>query len=402
MVEPAPPSRSAPAPGVSLREFPVRPVWPRLLSTAKIAAAPSRILLGSLLVVVLGLIAGIPRLWISDGAADPAKVAGEWTSLAAGRFEKAFRGLDLSEFIGGSVMLLVDSWAMAFKSDPWSFLAIAVPGLAIAGIIGGAIARSAAETFVGRSTPTGTNALAFALRRVRSFGVVLLAPLVVIGLLYLVNAIAGWAALSIPWVQVVGSVLALVAIGFAALMVALAAAYVVAAPMLPGALACEGTDAIDAVQRVVAYAWSRPGRTLLYGATLLVLGILLASIIGATVGLVNQIAAQSLTVWLPGDKAAYLRMWLISGEAAYTMTINETASLKASGRVLGFCGKVPTVLGAGYLLSFVFSAGSVWYLLMRLVCDGQEPEELWFPSGPVARPDEGGGSAGTNSETGDE
>jgi len=337
-------------------------------------------------------------MWLEDKSRNPASVFGEQAVTATRLIGASVDDLSLPKFFRGAIQLTVGTWTAAFKSGPWSFLAIAVPSLIFAGIIGGAIARSAAETFVGRPTPRGVAAFTFAAKRARSFAIVLLAPWAVLGLLYLLNAILGWLGLSLPWVQVAGAVLGFVGVVGAALIFAVVGAYAVAAPMLPAALACEGTDAIDAVQRVAAYAWGRPGRLLLYGATLLVQGLFLAVVLVGIVGVVNLVAAESLTLWLPNDKGSYLRVWLISGEAPFTMSIQETASLKATGRVLGFWGKVPLLLVAGYLASFVFSGGSVWYLLMRLICDGQEPEELWSPSGPVLRPE---GDQGANGEPAD-
>ena len=397
MPEPSAVSPSSSVPGRPLRDLPPRAVWPRIFAAARLAAAPSRLLMGTLLAVLLGLVSKIPSIWINKGDPNPVDLLSTRSASAADKLGNAVFGLKFDAAAGSLIDLLVGSVTTAFRAGPWSFLAVAIPALILSGIIGGAIARSAAVSFVGRGTPTGFEVAGFALKRAKSFGVVLLAPWVVVGLVFLVNAIFGWAALSIGYVQVVGAVLSGIALLLAAVMFALVAAYAVGAAMLPSALACEGTDAIDAIQRVVAYAWARPGRMLAFACTLLVQALVVAVLIGAAVAAVKLVASASLTLWLPDDKAQYLRFWFLRGEAPYTMTIEPSASLKATGQVLAFWGKVPLLLVSGYFVSYLFSGGSVWYLLMRLLCDGQEPEELWIPTNAVVRPDDSS-AAGSDDE----
>lgn len=389
MPDSSPSAAHTPALGRSLRDVAPRAVWPRLLATARLAAAPSRLLLGTLLVVALGLVSKAPTIWLAKDAPNPMSVLSTRAAAATAKLRTAIFDFDLGGAVSSLTDAIVGSVTAAFRVGPWSFLSVMVPALILCGIIGGAIARSAAVSFVGRGTPRGVDAAIFALKRAKSFGIVLLAPWIVVGLLCLLLAILGWAGLSIAYVQVVGAVLSGVSLLLAAIIFALVAAYAVGAAMLPAALACEGTDAIDAVQRVVAYSWARPGRMLACAATLLIQAIVVAVVLGAAIAAIKLVAASSLTVWVADDVAQYLKFWLLRGEAPYTMTIAETGSLKATGRILGFWGKVPLLLVAGYFFSFLFSGGTIWYLIMRLVCDGQEPEELWSPSAAVQRPDDG-------------
>jgi len=371
-------------------------VWPRLFATARIAAAPSRVMLGTLLVVLLGLVSKLPSLWLSTESKDPVTVLGARFGATLAKLQAAVFELKPGPAVGQLVELIVGPVTGAFRAAPWSSLAVAVPALMLFGVIGGAIARSAAVSFVGRGTMSGVEALAFALRRGRGFALVLLAPWMVVGLLWVLTAALGWAGLSLAYVQVVGAVLSGLALVTGTIMFGLIAAFAVGGAMLPGALACEGTDAIDAVQRVVAYSWARPARLVASFVTLLLVMMAVGAAAGAAAAAIKMIAASTLTVWMPNDEAQYLRFWLLRGEAPFTQTIEATGSLRATGRVLAFWGKVPGLLVSGYVLSFVFSGGSVWYLLSRLVCDGQEPEELWSPSAPVSRPDDGGSADGVD------
>ncbi len=58
-------------------------------------------------------------------------------------------------------------------------------------------------------------------------------------------------------------------------------------------------------------------------------------------------------------------------------------SMNAMASSIAFWSRLPGFLVGAYLISFYFSGGTLLYLMMRLVCDGQDPSELWRPGMPA-------------------
>jgi hypothetical protein len=150
-------------------------------------------------------------------------------------------------------------------------------------------------------------------------------------------------------------------------VVLLLALTLLGAPMLLPALACEATDGIDAVQRTMAYVAARP---LQYGAYVLILcvqaAITTALLIMLAV-LVSETARAAATAWTPTsvDPGRVLE--------------GSSASLRAMNAGILFWLNVPLLLVGGYVTSFVHTGGTVLYLAMRRVCDGQDVDDVWMP-----------------------
>lgn len=344
-------------------------LWPRLLRVPALALAPGRMLLGAIAVLLIALAFRIPGLW----------GMGNWVHLVGDRSVEAQQSVlaaphsaltprplleAASGYVFGVPMRLV-------REHPWAALASFLPALAVLGVLGGAIARSATLEVATGVRPGTIKSLAFALAKWSSLVGALAAPLILILVIELVLAIGGIALLSLPWVKVVGALSYILALGGGLAVVLLLIGYALGWPMLGAAVVAEGSDGLDSLTRVYAYIWARPLRLLSY---LLILAMLLSLTLGVANFVIDRsviVAAKATGAWLSDASASVLT------NPASTMT---SSSDKAAAWLVGMWTKVFHVLAAAYTFSFFASGGSVLYLIMRRVCDGQDVSEVWEQS----------------------
>jgi len=376
--------------GVGFGEIVSTMVWPRLLAAAGLALRPARLGLALVMLVLLGLIAQLPRLWLAKGDAGPASLGREGLEESLAVIAAGVVHLDHVELGAGLARLFVATPVQVGQAYPWSTLAIAAPMLVVWAVLGGAISRMTATEFSLQNKMGWTQGLAFAISKAGSLAAAKIGVLVVVAFIGLVLAAGGWLLLNFAFLQLVGGalfVVALLASGAAVLMVV---SYLLAMPMLVPAVACEGTDAIDAVQRAHAYVFARPLRVGLYVLVLVVelvvVTLLLAAIAHATVAF----ATWCTTAWLSPEMQSLLREQAATGTAAVGETVSWSA--RSTGSMVGFWAQIPGLLVAAFVTSFWFSGGTVLYLLVRQVCDGQDVGELWMP-GMVGGTHAGAGAA---------
>ncbi len=340
-------------------------VWPGLLRTAGLALRPTRLGFGVLTIVLVALLDRIGRAWSGREQGPIATLAIE----AAGSLASVVRGvLRLEPGAGaragfGQIRgLLEELWVAPFSS-----MTIIAASMLVVGVLGLATARSAATESARLGKLSWTEALGFAVARWTSAWLTLLGPVLVGAILLLFLAGAGWAGLSLPWLQVVGGALFGLAMLIATAVVLLLALSLLGAPMLLPALACEATDGIDSVQRTIAYVACRP---LQYGAYVLILCVQAAITTGLLIMLavlVSETARATATAWTP----ASVDPGRVAGAAS--------ASVRAMNASVLFWLDLPMLLVGGYIASFVHTGGTVLYLSMRRVCDGQDVDDVWMP-----------------------
>lgn len=359
-------------------------VWPSLLRTAGLALRPARLGFGVLMIVAVALLDRLGRTWSGrdDGPITTlaANAGGSLASVVRGVF-RLEPGAGARAGFGQIRSLLDDLWLA-----PLSSITIIALSMLVVGVLGLATARSAATESARLKKQSWTEAMGFAVSRWASAWLTLLGPVLVSALLLLFLAAAGWAGLSLPWVQAVGGVLFGLAMLIATAVVLLLALTLLGAPMLLPSLACEATDGIDAVQRTMAYVAARP---LQYGAYVLILcvqaAITTALLIMLAV-LVSETARATATAWTPPS--------VDPGQVVE----GSNASLRAMNAGVLFWLNLPLLMVGGYVASFVHTGGTVLYLAMRRVCDGQDVDDVWMPgSVPGLRDpqmDRRGGAAG--------
>lgn len=361
--------------GLSFEQLCESLIWPKLLRAGGLALRPSRLGIAFFALATLALLDLAPRLWGSD--ARPVQAASAFLGGLVGRSLAAVTGADVAGLaeVAAEVVRL-PRVLLAWENLP-ATLVVGLPGLAVLAIAGGAICRGAALEFAHGVLTPWPRMLGFAIGRWASLVAALLVPLVLVAVLVLGMAAGGWVLLNWPAVDLLGAALFgfFVLAAFVAVVAMLA--YALGAPMLLPAVACEGTDGVDAIQRAYAYVIGRPLRLVLYLIVLTLLGL-------AVVGLALFVAraavstAQESAAWFAGERAGLI----LSGapEAAGTA--------RAAAALVRFWTGVALLLASAYGLTYVLCASTLLYLAMRRVCDGQDMHEIWMPGmveGTMAR-----------------
>jgi len=371
---------SARAP-VTLRELTAGLVWPQLLRSAGLAVQPPRLLVG--LLVVLGLLAVGWLLDVVWGAAPPAELP---IRFRAAPGEEPFADAFLAEVFSGvdvaarramelDVSKALTALVQSAYGTAWSLLGAApVRGavtlaafLIVCAIGGGAIARMTAVDVGADLSMSARDGVAFALRRWRSLTAAWLAPLFVVGAIAMLLRASGWLLLSLPVLDVLGAVLYAIPLALGLLAMLLLGVFAVGHGLLIPAVAVEGTDALDAVQRAYAYVLGRPGRMLLYAAVLLAQGCVAYLVVAWIVDAGVRFTHENTTAWLSEARAAK-----VHGDDAAAPTL------------IGFWESAFRLLPPAFLVSYAFSASTVLYLLLRRVNDEQDVRDIWMPGDDAA------------------
>lgn len=346
-------------------------VWPLLLRTPGLALRPDRVGLGALALLIISLGVRLPDAW----AADPdlptfAETAKANLRPAAWSLWEALRSGSAAATGRGLFALLVEAPARTAREFPLSTLILAAAAVLALPIIGGSIARAVAvEISTGVLLPWSAS-FAMGMSRLRALVMApagLLAALAgTLGAL----AVGGWLLLSFPAVNLVGGALYGLALLVGALALIMIFGLLVASPLMPPAVACDDADAIDAVQRSVAYVLGRPFRAGLYW--------LLLMLQGAVVMFVAAVLTQ---------------LCLTLTEAATTALSEAGARIVAGprglegvpwhGRGAAWLAEIwttlPWVLLGGYALSLHFTGATLLYLVLRRLSDGQDVGDIWMP-----------------------
>lgn len=352
-------------------------VWPRLLRAAGLALHPGRLGLAAGILVLIGILASIPGLWLEAGTG-PRVTAGEALGGAGAQIVSGVLALDHVSVAQGLWKFGVDAPTQVVKGHPWSVVIILVPVLLVWGVGGAGIARSAAAEYSLRERTPWPNALGLGVDKALSLLGASLTPLILAGVLVGLLAVGGWVLLRIPYVQAIGSIAFVLNLLGGALVVLILVGYGLGSPMLIPAIACEGTDAIDAMQRVYAYVLARPVRLVVYLALLLVEIVLVFIVLSVLVQIVLQTTLWASSLLLPSSVAG-----VVMSGGQTSPGVDAGWSLRAMHTTLGFWCRLPGLVLGSFLVSFYFSGGSILYLVMRRVCDGQDETELWRPGMPA-------------------
>jgi hypothetical protein len=262
-----------------------------------------------------------------------------------------------------------------WRHDRGFLLWFGVPAVLLVATFGGMLARIAAVRFARGQWISASESADFAAASIaRLVGVALLPPLVALLPLALAGVWAlamGVAPLAVPLGVAFGGSLLLTLLAALLLLGAVAGL-----PLLLPAVACEEVDAADCLQRAYAYAVHRAARYLLLlvvaAAGALVGTAVVDGIAVATLALAAAVAATAGPEWL--GLAVGAPRWLVFGEpvasAAAWLEVPWSANAVAVWATL-----LRMFVGA-FLVAWWFDAGVRIYLLLRRVCDGQQPDEI--------------------------
>ncbi len=362
-------------------------LWPRLLRTLGMAARPERLCV-ALLILLLTFVIGEVGSAADRGARQPTPTAENSAGSATQQDEQeqetgtrranfagfVFRQINggLDGIASGMFSLRVDQvkaevrlLVTHFPATTWNRygmwgIALSVPILLVWSIGGCALCRmTACDAALGELVGV-RRSLGFALSRVGSILVAVIGPLAFVLAIGAIVAVIGWAMYSASWSRGTGSVLFAAPLALSALAVVMLFCYVVAAPLLVPAVACEGSDGLDAVQRAFAYVLGQPFRLIAYMIVMLLISY-------PTLVILKQASEASVhfAAWCSG---------LLAGDSGRAFLGEGMKPVKLEYWQLAAGG----VVGA-YATSLLFTGSTMMYLLLRQVHDGQDLSEVWVP-----------------------
>lgn len=347
-------------------------LWPKLLRSASLALSAPRVGLALFAVAaLLGLNSLGRALFGVKDAPSVLRVVYDRVLEAAAGVRAGIVTFD-GKVIGKSLHTLFIDTPLSLANTHWlNALVVLVPGVLVYAIIGGAISRSAACEASQNVRLTWTQALGAAVARWRSLIGATLGAIVLVWVVMGVLWIAG-RAMRVPALDLVTSLffgLLLIAAILAALVIA---AYVLGQCMLVPAVMCEGADAFDAVQRTHAYTLARPGRLVAYLTIVVVQGFIAFAVMWGIVGLAMMLVQT-------GTGLESAKLMSAAGKTPVDAATIATAPSTAALSVVDFFCSVALAVMSAYALSFVFTASTLIYLVMRQLVDGQDFCELWMP-----------------------
>ena len=353
-------------------------VWPNLLHAGHLALRPSR--LGIALVFIIGfmLLAALSDKLDNDANGNALMTSSRVVTLdaivaAAGREERAGERPARQLFDA-----MIATPAYVLTNHPWAAI-IALPLMALwTALAGGAICRSAACEHAQGVMLEWPRSVGFALGRWRSLLLALVGPLLIVWGIALGLAVGGFVLFRFGGVNLLGGLLWPLFLfgGVVAAIVMLA--FVVGWPLLIPSVACEGTDAVDAVQHAYSFVFARPLRLVIYLAILIAQMLLLATVIAVICWLGVYVAQQCGLAW-----SGY------RGEHALSDLPNHPGTAPASTAPMSNRGAhwlvslwtlIPALgIPAAFIVSYIWSGSTVLYLAMRKLVDGQDMSEVWMP-----------------------
>jgi hypothetical protein len=338
-------------------------VWPRLLQAPLLAARFTPVLMGLLAV-------GSVRLLDLLGGERPI-VASTLQAIAAefGRLALSATQLDGGGIHAAAADILLNLPLAELAGRPWLAGFVLVLSLALAAAFGGAIARQAALHCGGHRVLSPLGILLEAAGRLHSSFIAFILPTLILAAALLMLACLGWALLSIPYAQVAGAVVMGLAVPLAFVAVFLGFAALLGTALMVPCVAAEGTDALDAIQRVLAYARGAFVRLACYAAISVAVGLFAS-------WLVFAIAASAAAIF---DDAPRAFLGEQTAAALTSPSSDHPWSILATRAVLEFWSMVPVLLAQAYAFSLFFTASTLVYLGMRRVVDGQDMGEIWVP-----------------------
>ena len=182
---------------------------------------------------------------------------------------------------------------------------------------------------------------------------------------------------NIPFLDIVGGALFGIALISAALSAIVIVVLLIGLPLIAPAVACDGCDAVESIQRTGAYIFARPLHLLCYGFISLVviaLGTLVADFAATimwsfAIGAYESASGESALSAV--GNLRFLEPYQSAPPALFGFTQSITASLIDMWRMI-LC-----LLIGSCALSIGFSCATRTYLLVRLRSDGQDVCDLW-------------------------
>lgn len=360
-------------------------LWPRLFRVPRLALRLDRILLAILLILLVGLVDQTLAA-IADSEASPAQPVvvmlgerfGAGLALAAEPMAQLRVGEALMAVWGGAWGAI----SQTFSEAPWRSAVVVPVALVLYMMLAVGIARMAVEDFARGRSVRWTEALAWSVQGLRASLVAHLVPVVVTAALVAILAAGGYALLGVPFLNILGAVFSVIGVLIAFVAVLLITGLLLGGPMLAPAIAAEGFDGVEAMQRIYSYVFTRPARLVFYGLVLALQFVVVSSV---------AVALAYGTSALAGWGMGLVFDWIGSpdGLAVASGQTNETMGRAGTtaGAIVGTVLKLPGLVAAGFMVCYWISGWSVQYLLLRQSADGQDVTDIYVPGELEARVD---------------
>lgn len=360
-------------------------LWPRLFRVPRLALRLDRILLAILLILLVGLVDQTLAA-IADSEESPARPI---IVLLGERFGAglAMAAEPMAQLRVGEALMAVwgGAWgavSQTFSEAPWRSSVVVPVALVLYMMLAVGIARMAVEDFARGRSVRWTEALAWSVQGLRASLVAHLIPVLVTALLVAILAAGGYALLGVPYLNILGAVFSVIGVLIAFIAVLLITGLLLGGPMLAPAIAAEGFDGVEAMQRIYSYVFTRPARLVFYGLVLALQFVVVSSV---------AVALAYGTSALAGWGMGLVFDWIGSpdGLAVASGQTNETmgrAGTTASA-IVGTMLKLPGLVAAGFMVCYWISGWSVQYLLLRQSADGQDVTDIYVPGELEARVD---------------
>ncbi len=346
-------------------------LWTKILRAPSLALSPSRLFAGAICAFLMSVVVHLVS-WVAGESATQAQGQtigtmqrmGNGVGASFGRIIEAVLSFDAQLLATRVWELAIVLRTMLFES-PLMAISIGLPMIVLLAGVGGAISRSTAIEFSQGRYATRDDTFGFVLRRLGQFVGAVIGPIVGCVIVFLLIAIGGL-LLSVPVFDVLGAVaygIALIIGGLATIVLLL---HIVALPMIVPALAVEGTDSFDAIQRSYAYVIGKPLRYLLFSLVLLLVGVLAMSVFSIIAN-----GTMEMTLWAASIFANDSTQRVLSGQGELGATKNT------AHQIITFWHTLIQLGIAGYAISLFFTSSTLLYLVTRRVCDGQDINEVW-------------------------
>lgn len=358
------PSRSRPA---TLADFTDDLLWVKLMRAPALALRPERLVVCLFGVILILACLRLPGIFISSEGS-PLNTFIEFEKEALRELVSGIKRFHSGDIVAGIWKFVFSGPRQTVSDAPLSAAIMFIPSILIFCLVGGAVSRMVACEFSQGTKMPWDKALMFSLSRLTSSVLALLMPLIVVVGLGALISLFGW-TLGIAGANLVGALAYGIALIFAALAVVAIGTYLIGWPMLIPAIACEGTDAVDATQRAVAYVLGRPLRLFLYSVFLMaqaaVATLICAVVVAGVEGFIAHASAQ------------------FAGDAAKQVASGDAGSLgwsfKGAAWIVSQWHMALSLIVSAFVLCLHFSGSTIRYLLLRRINDGQELEEIWMP-----------------------
>lgn len=348
-------------------------VWPKLLRAPGLALAPQRLAIAFFTIIALALLLSAANSLSLLGADTESGEKTSFLQTYTGQMNAVATGLlsgEASETGAALYQLFVGMPLALLTEHPLITLLLIPLALLVKTLGGGAIARSAAIDYGLGESRSWPRILGFAAGRWLSLIGAVVGPLAIVWLTALGLAVAGWIFFNLPVLNVIGGALyglfLLASLVAAVVMIA----YALGAIMLIPAVMVEGTDGFDAVSRVYEFVFNRPVRLVLYLLLVLIQGVIALFVASLLAGLVLLVTRAAAGVWV-GPRGEAMMEGLAAEDAG--------ATWQTGAWFVRLWIAIPLALVAAYLFSYILCAGTMLYLALRRINDGQDMREVWVP-----------------------